>query len=105
MCSSQTEYRELLIPAYKEEYPEKKYNCKCTLRERIWTFQRFKKPYKMLGTEIECEEGIPHPGKGTCDYNCQDGTLYSQSSPVDNIDEALEHFKEQAIWYRKHYPL
>ena len=99
-----TEFRDLLIPAYNE-YPEKTYKCKCILSERIWTFKRFKKPYKIIGTEIECEEGIPHPGKGTCDYNCQDGALHSITSPIDNIDEALEKFKEQAIWYRKNYPL
>ena len=59
----------------------------------------------MLRSEVSSEEGIPHPGKGTCDYNCGESALYSSTSPESNPDLAFEKFKNDAIWYRKNYPL
>ena len=96
--------RDITIPE-GHGYPEKTYKCKCKIFESKWEFQRFKKPYTMLRSEVSSEEGIPHPGKGTCDYNCGEDHFSSITSPESNIDFAFEKFRNQAIWYRKHYPL
>lgn len=96
--------RQVLIPAgYK--YDAKSYLCKCVMTEDVWSVPRFRKPLKLLRTEVSCEEGVPHPGKGTCDYNQEEGRLYSTSMCCDNFDKAFEEFKNTVIDMRKRYPL
>lgn len=86
-------------------YDEKSYLCKCVMTEDVWSFQRFKKPLKLTRTEVSCEEGVPHPGKGTCEYNCGEDRLFSSNMCCDNFDEAFDEFKNAVLDMRKRYPL
>jgi len=86
-------------------YPEKTYTVKCKEFRTTWTWPRFKKPLIINRFEVECEEGVPHPGKGTCDYNCDESRLYSQCAPADSREHAVQKFIDSCAWYRKNYPM
>jgi len=55
--------------------------------------------------EIEVKDGISHPGKGTTSYNCEDDALYSVYGIFDNLEAALQNFKNTVEYNRKNYPL
>lgn len=60
---------------------------------------------KWMRTEISVEGGIPHPGKGTCEYNCGEDALFSISVPYDDIPKACKNFADSVLDYRERYPL
>jgi len=55
--------------------------------------------------EIEVEEGIPFPGKGTCSYNCEEDAMYSSSGVYKTEFEAANGFVKSVMNNRKNYPL
>ena len=57
--------------------------------------------------EVSCDDknGVPHPGKGTTGYNCDESALHSQTGAANSRKEAVEKFVESVYWYRKNYPL
>lgn len=79
--------------------------------------------------EVTVEGGVPHPGKGTTAYNCDEDALITASTVVDetpwgqapmlgtadrplDTDElhqwqqaGIQHFIESATEYRRRYPL
>lgn len=90
-----------------ETYPDVEYELECIVEECRWSWPRFLKPLLMTRTTVEVTNNgmVPHPGKGTTDYNCGEGGLSSQSSAESDPDKAIEKFVEQVYWYRKNYPL
>jgi len=88
-------------------YSEKDYELTCIEFKSSWTWPRFRKPLIMTRFEVKTDEpgGVPHPGKGTCDYNCDEGGLVSETSASKTAEEAVDKFVEQVYWYRKNYPL
>ncbi|MEE9223070.1 MAG: hypothetical protein V3V40_06395 [Nitrosomonadaceae bacterium] len=93
------------VPAYGE-YPEKMYTMKVNRKEFTTKWTRWRSTH-WDRWEVECEEGVPHPGKGTCSYNCGEDSLFSCSfghGEVSGEAEAIRCFIEQCTWYRKNYP-
>lgn len=84
--------------------PEKTYKGKG--KYEVYTHSRprwFDKVYHRVS--IEVEEGVPHPGKGTMSYNCDEDALHSYSSEGKSIEEGIGKFIGQVLWYRKNYPM
>jgi len=80
---------------------------------KIYSHQRKRSRWpfvkRILRGQIECEEGIPHPGKGTCGYNCGDDRTYSINKPVTNkgrgVSELIGSMVSSVSYYRDKYPL
>jgi len=86
-------------------YPEKTYTLQCKEFQTTWTWPRLRKPFVLNRYEVSCEGGVPHPGKGTADYNCNESSLNSQTCISGSRKEAVDKFVEQVYWYRKNYPM
>lgn len=84
---------------------EKTYDATYKIFESTWRRKRWPFPKRVVNSTIDCKEGIPHPGKGTCSYNCDDDALFSQTSCVKNEWEAVGQFVGSVLGYRKRYPL
>lgn len=89
------------------KYPDQEYDLICKVFESKWSWKRFLKPLIITRTNVEVANGgqVPHPGKGTADYNCGEDGLRSQTSAESDPDKAIEKFVDQVYWYRKNYPL
>lgn len=68
-------------------------------RRKRW----FTEVYKRI--EIEVEEGIPYPGKGTSSYNCGDDAVFSFSTPGESVKHCIDELRKDVLWLRKNYPL
>jgi len=88
-------------------YPDKEYMLSCKEYISKWTWKRFKKPHLLKRYTVECmdKNGVPHPGKGTTSYNCEETALHSQSGPANSREEAIQKFVDSVNWYRANYPL
>lgn len=89
------------------QMPERGYEAKVTItkyvfKRRLWFTE------KVTRIEVEVENGIKHPGKGTTSYNCEKGALYSISTVMKDgttIHDALDTFRSEVIKCRETYPL
>ena len=55
--------------------------------------------------ELEIEEGVPVPGKGTESYNCGEDCTYILSIPGDDEREVVNRFVKDVLYRREKYPL
>jgi hypothetical protein len=87
--------------------PEKQYAAVINIMEEQWRQRRkFWRPVTTIRrAHIEIPEGIPHPGKGTTSYNCDDDALMGMTTAVSTIEDAVKAVQKQAQWYRDNYPL
>lgn len=66
---------------------------------------------RSINVRVSDSRGIPYPGKGTADYNCDEGSLHEMSTsiPLDfrgNVhDLGSQKIIETVLDYRKRYPL
>jgi len=87
---------------------EKEYDAEAKVRvmnhKRRWPLSK-----QYLRVDIECEEGIPHPGKGTCSYNCADSRTFSLSVVPPSRNGAIEYgigkMVESVLYCRSNYPI
>lgn len=88
-------------------YSDKEYMLSCKEYISKWIWKRFKKPYLLKRYTVECvdKNGVPHPGKGTASYNCEESALHSQTSAANSREEAIQKFVDSVNWYRANYPL
>lgn len=85
--------------------PEAEYPAKVELHDEYWKRPR-KKTVHRRGAWVEIDgDGIPHPGKGTTSYNCDDDALMAMGANVETVWEAVKEVIKQVNWYREHYPL
>jgi len=85
-------------------YEEKEYEG--TWKKEVIIHKRsrwFTKKYPRY--ELEVEGGVPHPGKGTMSYNCEEGACYSLGGPYANLPDLKAKFIENIQDKRKNYPL
>lgn len=89
--------------------PEKTYDAEVKIIDHIRKRKRWPFENHILRGEISCEEGIPHPGKGTCGWNCGDDRTYSVSSPVSSLRRGVSEMMGEMVssveYCRKNYPL
>lgn len=85
--------------------PEKTYKANVKIFNSHWTRPRWLKK-TIRRAEVEVKEGIPHPGKGTCSYNCGDDATFSTTQPYKGtIEKAGDLLKESVMYCRNNYPL
>lgn len=86
-------------------YEAKSYDC--TVRNELIVRWRSRFPFKRKYSrwEVEVDGGVPHPGKGTTDYNCGESGLQSSSGSYCDMEEAKSAFVETVLKYRRTYPL
>ncbi len=73
----------------------------------VTSYSRWKNR-KLIRYEVECAEGVPHPGKGTASYNCGEDSTYSITFGAGQVDgplDAANKFIEECMQTRKKYPL
>lgn len=86
------------------EMPEKNYDATYKVENIVHKRKRwFTKRYTRV--EINIPEGIPHPGKGTTDYNCGDDRTYSLSIPGKDVATAVSALSKEVLRMRGSYPL
>ena len=98
--------RKITVPA-GHGYDEKEYDIKI---ERVICKFGMKRWFKNTAYryEVKCDEGVPHPGKGTCAHNCGEDAIYSLTfgaGSIECFDDAAEKFVADALETRKRYPL
>lgn len=99
--------QKIVIPA-SGDYPEKEYLAKIRRKEFVTKYSRWFKKEVWDRWEVEVEGGVPHPGKGTCSWNCDEDSLTSVSfghGSVNNVQEALQGFIDSVQERRREYPL
>lgn len=80
--------------------PEGKYPAQATLKEAVRKRPRwFGKTERYVNLDIDI--GIPHEGKGTCDYNCGEDSLHGISG--DNYEHAIGRAVESVLQSRRKY--
>lgn len=87
------------VPMPEKIYEGKYRIDKITHKRPRWFSKHF---YRV---DIEVEEGIPHPGKGTTDYNCADDKTFSLSIPGKSVDECILKYRDSVMYCRDNYPL
>lgn len=94
------EERDVKIPM-----PEKEYDAKVKIFKSTWKRSRWFIPREAVRASVEMEEPIPHPGKGTCGYNCGEDALYGGTFCVTNVADAICEVIKSVTKYRLTYPL
>lgn len=85
---------------YEEAYYDGKWKKELFIRNRPRWFTDSNFRY-----EVEVEEGVPFPGKGTTGYNCEEDAMFSSSGVYENEHKAVDGFIKNVLSNRKHYPL
>jgi hypothetical protein len=52
---------------------------------------------------VNCDVGIPFPGKGTTAYNCGDDALHGTAFAVSTVEDACAKFRAAVLEYRRRY--
>lgn len=80
------------------------YRGEAKFERRTWKRPRwFAKHRDSTSISMEQGHGLPHAGKGTCDYNCGDDALYGWGSEGFGVQKAIEHGIETVNEYRRRY--
>lgn len=80
-----------------------------TVRTYTQVFKRPRLPFKWTyhRATVECETGVPVPGKGTTEYNCDDDAIYSFTFAGRKqrwyAEAALIRFREEVMLQRIRY--
>ena len=83
--------------------PEGDYPISVKLVEATW--RRPRKPWleKLQRAKIDCERGIPHPGKGENSWDCGDDATYGLTCPATSVEEAIDKLRETVMRNRERY--
>jgi len=85
--------------------PEKEYDATAQIYKATWKRPRWFIPKEIIRVNIDLKEPIPHPGKGTCSYNCGEDALHSGSYYVNSIADAICETIKYVTKCRLTYPL
>ena len=90
VTDTELERRAVLIPM-----PERSYAATVVIERRIWKRPRWPfASHNILGADVDMKQDpIPHPGKGTTDYNCGEDATYGSSfpCPTGSVEDAIGH--------------
>jgi hypothetical protein len=86
--------------------PEKAYPATVTLFESTWTRRRW--PHwpltrRMVRSEIDVPEGVPHPGKGENSWDCGEDATYSLTCAETTVDGAVAALVRSVLRDRRKY--
>jgi hypothetical protein len=86
----------------KVEMPEGTYDATVKIFKSTWKRPRwFAK--SIVRAEISVPAGIPFSGKGENSWDCGDDALFGSTFACDNMLDAVEHIRHEALKYRKRY--
>lgn len=77
------EERDVLIPM-----PEKSYPAHVKFTEDTWKRPRWF-PHRLTRVNVEIPEGIPHAGKGTCEWNCGDDATFGMTCAARSVADGV----------------
>jgi len=83
--------------------PEKSYRGRVQIQANEWKRRRWPFPKVIIRAHVDMEEPIPHPGKGTCSYNCGDDALHGLCAPCRTVEEAIGLVVGSVLDSRKRY--
>lgn len=95
--------RELLTESAVVRMPEREYPVTVRLTEAIWKRPRSLWPLRINRAHIECESGIPIPGKGENSWDCGDDATYSLTCPAATVEDAVESLRVIIVERRARY--
>lgn len=82
--------------------PEKAYRCVVEMKDETWKRPRLPWPSRQLRrAHIECEEGVPFPGKGENSWDCGDDASYSLTTPARTVEEGIAKYVESVLGNRR----
>lgn len=80
------------------------YHGTATFETHRWKRPRwFAKVRNDTWISMDVRHGLPHAGKGTCDYNCGDDALCGWGCNGHDVEKAIGHGIESVLKYRKRY--
>lgn len=83
--------------------PEKNYEGSVRLFESTWKRPRWLFSRRIIRTELELKEGIPHPGKGENSWDCGEDCTYGMTAPCNTVYEAIAQMVESVMRNRQRY--
>lgn len=93
------ETHEIYIPL-----PEGEYLARATFDRSTWKRPRwFKKVRDYTSVEVLQWQGLPHEGKGENSWDCGQDGLFGYSVEGHNLEKAIAHGVERALYYRRRY--
>jgi hypothetical protein len=84
--------------------PEGQYAATVELTEDTWQRPRaWWTSHRLQRAHIDCERGIPHPGKGENSYDCEDDATYGLTTEAANEAEAIGKMVASVMRSRQKY--
>ena len=83
--------------------PERNYEGTVRIFESTWKRPRWPFARRMIRTELEMKEGIPHPGKGENSWDCGEDCTYGMTAPCKTEYEAIAQMVESVMRDRRRY--
>jgi hypothetical protein len=83
--------------------PEGVYSANVKLTEDSWKRPLWPIPSKIRRAHIECERGIPYPGKGENSWDCDDDATYGLTCPASTVEEAITALQQTVMRSRERY--
>jgi hypothetical protein len=83
--------------------PEKDYEGTLTFFTQTWKRSRWPFSRQRQGASVDIEGGIPIPGKGETDYNCDDTACFSIGTSATTIVGAIDAVVQRVNERREHY--
>lgn len=85
--------------------PERTYEGTVTFKRATWTRPRLPwRSREILRAHVNMEQDpVPHPGKGTTEYNCDENATFTSTFPARNIGEAIGVVVGHAMRDREKY--
>lgn len=96
---------QVLVPA-RHGYDEAAHKVEVVMSDESWKRPRL--PWvssRIRRAHIECLDPIPHPGKGTTGYNCDEDALHALTCPANTVHDGLAALVNSAMSCRRRYPL
>lgn len=83
--------------------PEKIYNVEVIPARIRWKRPRWPHARIWTGFSLNCEEGIPVPGKGESAWDCEDDAIYGTGSSAETVEGAVEDLRKTVLEQRERY--
>lgn len=84
-------------------FPEGYYLATVEMYTTVWRRPRWPLVHSERRATVTVSEGVPLPGKGENDYDCDDDALHSSTSPAATLEDAVAAFRNSVLEARERY--
>jgi hypothetical protein len=92
------------VTAASVKFPEGDYPLEITMKQEKWKRPRLPWASVLLTrAHIECEKGVPIPGKGENSWDCDEDATYGLTCPANTVDEAIAAFAKNILRTRRRH--